>query len=132
LPVILTLSNGKELHFTPITVNDYLTLLKKNLYRNKTAGLAVQVRNIGFDEAYDTIYKCIDLDDMRNLDEIDKILYHSLRPINVICQNSITHEDKSFSICGNKINVSIDGGGVVILPFRPDTIPERGGIRFGT
>lgn len=130
LPIVINLGE-KELHFTPLTINDYITLLSKKLENDIIAGLAIQIRNIKFDEAYKIIDNCNNIEDMNLLNEVDSMLFHGIKPISIICDNVVKNDDNSMTMCGNKVNLSLDGGEVLLLPFRTDSTSERNRIHFG-
>lgn len=119
MPITATLSNNRELVFSPLTVKDYLTLLNKNLADDRIAVLAIQVANIQYDEAFEIIDKAVG-DDSDILEEVDSLLYHTLKPMNIKCES-----------CGQIIKVNLDGGQTIVYPFRERFFSPRDALRFG-
>lgn len=119
LPITATLSNNQELVFSPLTVGNFLELLEKGLEKDLCAGLAIQVVNVAYEDAFSIVDKSFG-DDSLILEEVDKILYHGLKSIHTKCVN-----------CNTMIDANLDGGQIIIYPFRVNSFSPRNAIRFG-
>ena len=119
LPVVLSLE--QELHFRPITIGQYLSLVDKELETDERALLAIQCVNLKFEEAYSIINEALGKE-IVYLKEIDKLLYHSVLPISV-----------NFTLNGKEVhkNIEIDDPHVLVFPFSRSEELERTPIRFG-
>lgn len=125
LPVIVTLSSGQELHFSPTTLEDYFKI--ETDLDDYVKIMSNQVRNIKTEEAYNIISKLTDPDDFNSMNEIDRLLYHGVKPLICKCKNKLEHGN----ICSKETQVSVDGEDTLIFPFREDKDPKRNSIRFG-
>jgi hypothetical protein len=122
LPIIIPI-NDEKYHFTPMTIADAKALLEKDLYDDEIARLAIQCRNKTFEEAYE-VFKSrnVSFEDGSPLDELEDIFYHRLLPINRVCGNPNCKQD---------IKIQLDGGGIIIMPFRESGYNVRDRIIFG-
>jgi hypothetical protein len=73
---------------------------------------------------------------LQALEEIDKLLYHGVKPIQLTCKNNIEVDDVNTGEhklipCGNKFTVEADTPEVFVKPFREDGEPIRNRISFG-
>jgi hypothetical protein len=119
LPVIAPLAE-KELNFKFLTVRDHIELIKDNLNEDAVSFLAKSVSNMNFDEAYNTLYN-ITGDDVDTLQEVNKFLYHGVKPISCTCTE-----------CEYTYEVSITSPETLIAPFRSVEGSNRSKIRFGS
>lgn len=128
LPVSVEFSWGEE-NFTPLTLKDYYRLLDNNLEHSEIAKFSMEASHYGegWEERYKKFDDLEDLEDMRLLQEVEKLLYHELKPIEFEC--NIKVEGK---VCGNKIHSELDGGQALILPFRERKVDVKGRIRLGS
>ena len=118
LPIVAPINNS-ELHFSPLTVDEYLELLRTNSQNDSISVLAMQVDNHSFSESYQLISNALS-DDFLILDEVDRLLFHDLEPLSVTCK-----------ACTQKYKVDLEADTDLIRPFRTDTSPTGAGIRFG-
>ena len=125
LPIILTLSSGQELHFSPITLHDYFEI--ENNLDDFIFIMASQVRNIDKKKAYDIISNIKDPNDMTNINTIDNMLYHGIKSLKCKCKNKLENN----TLCNTVTNVGVDEEGTLILPFREEKESKRNSIRFG-
>jgi len=133
LPIRVKL-NGKECKFSPLTVKAFLDLesgryskFVKNSKANATAVEALQIENLEFKDAYDLLFNLTSHDDIADLEDVDKLLKHDLKPLIAICSNTL--EDGS--VCSFKNELRIEGRDALIMPFRGTQGLNRDRIRFG-
>lgn len=120
LPLIINLF-GIDYEFTPLTIKDAKKLLELKLFDDSIARSAIQVRNYEFEEVYQKFKsKDLSFEDGSVLEEVENIFFHRIKPIQKKC-----------SSCKQEINIQLDGGGVIITPFRPAGYNVRNRIRFG-
>jgi hypothetical protein len=122
LPISITLANNVDLQFLPLTLGQFLQLEQVGLERDSVALLAMQCTNLSFEEARRTIYWASTQDPMdgKVLGRVEDILYHGTKPFRVRC-----------ATCSEVNLLQLDGGGVIIQPFRPDSETIESRIRFG-
>lgn len=90
LPIIVSLSNGVELHFKPITVKKYLELVDIYGAGDKIDPIAYLTKcccNLEFKNAYDIINSVSEVDDVEILDRVDEMIYHNIKSVSVKCKN---------------------------------------------
>lgn len=103
LPICITLNNGTELEFYPLTIGRYLEIAKTDLFyrympdgtimldeygnpvRNTVAFLAAMVINMDFGNAYECIANLTDLEDIDLINLIDVELAHGVLPLEFKC-----------------------------------------------
>lgn len=133
LPIVADFSFG-TFKFGPLNVEKYFMILDKGLENNEVALYAAQVEAPleKFDMIYKAFYKA-ETDDAIILTEVDKHLYHSLMPVKKKCKNQMNKpkDGGQPKLCGNAIDIELDGGQALIMPFRKreESIGNR--IRFG-
>jgi len=123
LPVSVDLKLGDEgyttYEFMPLTILDYLRLERMNLHKDSVAKLAMQCVNFPFEEVRPKLYRAYG-EESQILTQLEDILHHGVKPINVKCPS-----------CGSINLLQLDGGNVVIRPFRTDEEVASDRIRFG-
>lgn len=124
LPIVVDMAMG-EVHFSPMTVRQYLKMLKGK-EQDEVALYAVQAINLNYKEAYQAFFQASP-EDAQTLLEVDKLLFHSIKPLTKKCGNLIAADN----ICGNPIKIELDGGQALLLPFRRDQGATKTKIRFG-
>ncbi len=125
LPIVVDMAIG-EVHFSPMTVKNYLGMVKRGKEQDEVSLYAVQATNLKYDEAYKAFYNASP-EDAQTLLEVDKYLFHSIKPLIKKCGNLISPDE----ICGNPIKIELDGGQALLLPFRRDQGTAKAKIRFG-
>jgi hypothetical protein len=121
LPIIVNI-NKEELHFSPLTINDYIELCIDNKANNPLYLFAKTVRNIPLDK----VLKIIDTafgEDEEVLDYIDTLMYHGPKPIEIQCPNK-----KCNHLCTLDL---LDREGTLIRPFRGSEFSPKDRVRFG-
>ena len=116
LPVKLTFKDGQVFNFGPLTVGDVLKLLEKNKLKDATCLMAAQVRNIEFDAAHAYLHSVSNNDDLSNLGEVERLLAHNIKPIQVQC----TEKDKNDREVTNTVTIRLEGRQALLLPFREE------------
>jgi len=127
LPIVGEFSFG-ELEFVPLTLNNYYKMVDKGLEHDESAKIAYECNNKDFEEVFQLINNMSDHEDMILLDEIDKMIYHGLKPVKFRCKTKIG-DDK---VCDNSITVELDGGEALLLPFREREGNVKRRIRLGS
>lgn len=128
LPAVVTIS-GLEMEFSFVTVGEFLNHFKgKRVPTEETT--ALMVKNLDFETAVATIRDTRDLDEIADIEEIDKLLSHDILPIQAIC----THEKEIEGIkvkCGYVNAVKLEGREALLRPFRTGKAAPRRSIQFG-
>jgi len=84
--------------------------------------LASMALNLGTtDEAFEFLKSITSLEEMESLNEIDSLLYHDVKPLEIKCDKCNT---------SNKYEVGLEVS--TLRPFRESTIPPRSRITFGS
>lgn len=120
LPIEVTLSNNKILRFSPITVRNYKELLKADTLKDPNRILACQCLNYPMNEAYNIIFNSSLAQDGELLDEVDRLLFHDIKPVEYKC-----------SQCEAKNSINLGGDNSLLLPFHSDKDLIRNRIKFG-
>ncbi|TMP46316.1 hypothetical protein CWB96_00345 [Pseudoalteromonas citrea] len=120
LPIITDLCGIQDIKFMPLTVSEYLELTKLNADDDPIA-IAAKQSSLDYHLAYNTFKNALG-DDASTLDDIDKLLYHDLKPITVTCSNSQ---------CGAQFPAALDDEASLISPFRKSQSTDGARIRFG-
>lgn len=118
LPVILPLDE-KDYNFMPCNVGQYFKLEEEGLFQDTVAVLAMMCCNHSYEDAYKVFYH-VHQDDVDRLDEVDSYLYHGVKPLEGLC-----------SKCNKTTQVRLEGGRVLIRPFRRRNESIESRIRFG-
>jgi hypothetical protein len=126
LPIEGTFTFGK-LKFSPITLRQYYILLEKGKPTDPVALYAVQSIGTEFDATYKTLFN-VSTEDTRLLLEIDRYLNHGLKPLIKACPQKL---DDAGTKCGARVEIELDGGQALLLPFRTDEQSTANRIRFG-
>ena len=92
LPIKVNFNSGQILHFMPLTVRRYFELEKEQNRENSIAYIAKCCTNLPYKEAYDILDKLIDSMDISRMEKVDELLYHSVKPVKVICNSKIRNE----------------------------------------
>jgi hypothetical protein len=124
LPLIATVGPSgaeKELHFMPLTVGQYIRLFRIGEHGSLMACLSMMCRNYSDEEAREVLFNISGSDDIFIMKKIDDILDHGMKPVQSVCQ-----------FCGRMNNVSVDGGDVLISPFREPGVSDKHKIRYGS
>lgn len=120
LPVSVTLSDGGELDFMPLTVGRYLE--NKGRDRdNERSRIAMQCVNLDREKAQRMVDDATGRD-LLLFTEVDKLLFHGVLPV------TLKFKDK-----GNErsASVEIDDPRSLVWPFRGDEDSVKNSIRFG-
>lgn len=110
---------GKRVEFMPLTVGDFLSI-PDDERKDPIALLAKECKSMEFLEAKKFISEA-DLELGEVLTEIDKMMFHGIEPITVTCDR-----------CGESYKRDLQGGDVVLKPFRDSSESPRYAIRFGS
>jgi len=120
LPVIYTDDAGNDFHFMPLSVTEWVKLVRAGKLEDKKEVFASLVVNMSRDKALKLLNPIIGAQNIEDLTQIDKILYFGVETIQFKC-----------SKCGKKVNVDLTGVDTIIQPFRTDKLPTGSRIRFG-
>lgn len=126
LPARVTFGD-KELEFSPMTVGQYLEIsggkYNETLKTGKMDSIAIQaswIKNLDFKAAYEFVYKLSKPEDFEVITEIDKLLFHKIKPQTFKCPD-----------CGTETSVMLEGRQALIAPFRTGEKPKNSRIQFG-
>lgn len=118
LPIIVGLCGREEVRFTPLTVSQYQELSRLGIDEDPVAVAAMQ-SSLDFEDAKPLFHGAIG-SDAALLDEIDRLLYHDLKPAVVKCDH-----------CSHQFNAALDDEASLISPFRKSSSTTGARIRFG-
>lgn len=124
LPINADLEMG-QVSFVPFNLDKFYKLATLGKESDDLAIFAMQVSNLDFETAYKKIYNASPADS-QVLHEVDKALFHEMKPLTFNCSNKVNEET-----CGNKIEVELDGGDALLLPFRKQAESPRNKLSFG-
>lgn len=118
-PIRATFSDV-EFHFEGLTVKDYVdNKLEKEVSGDTISYLAAMCTNISYETAK-TILSNATIEEGFVLEELDTLLYHGLKEVVTECEK-----------CNTMNKVQVEGGDVVIGPFRGPGESVRSRIQFG-
>lgn len=138
LPAYVTI-NGKDLTFTPLTVNDFFNLFREGKENDPVGILAMQCRSHRFKEAYDIIYGA-NTEDSQLLEELNKIFHHGLATLKIPCKNrdAVVSEfvdgievEKNVP-CDYVNHIDLGSPDLLVQPFRGPGGAPKNSIRFGS
>ena len=123
----LEVESGDKLVFTPLTYSDIQRLNsgkllnnKKDLMHDSVANFAIMCRNHTFNNAYNIINKLSHHEDIENMNEIDHMLSHGLKPLKHKCD-----------ACEFENTIVLEGRDSFITPFRSGGEANRHKLRVG-
>lgn len=119
LPIIIDDARNGELHFQPLTIGEYLELVRLNKDENQISTAAISIKNKALPLA-EIIISEASGELLELLKEVDKLLYFGVKEVDQICPS-----------CDTENHVKVGGDGVLIEPFRDEQAPVRNKIRFG-
>lgn len=117
-PVVLELPD-KKLEFYPLTVGDFLSL-KEEEKKDPICLLAKECKSLPYEEAKDFISNA-DLELGEAFSEIDRLLFHGAKPMEWTCPE-----------CGTVVKKDLQGGDLLLKPFRGVSSAPKYTIRFGS
>jgi hypothetical protein len=126
LPVRVTLSNNEEYSFMPLTVANFLKLVKMGKGKDSCASLATMCTSHDFQEAYNFFKNTKNFDDGEILEHIDEILDHGIMPLEVTYQDEVNGE-----IINRKAKIRLERRQALLTPFREKGESIRGRVQFG-
>lgn len=135
LPIEVDL-NGDVFQFMYPTVQNMLDVKngrKDKKKRKDSPALEITastVINMDMETAYNKLNAITDSDEMEVLAEIDKLLFHDIKPVKAICKSKVENEQGELAVCGHENYVSIEGKELLVRPFRDGEAPARNKIRF--
>lgn len=126
LPIAVTLSNNEEYKFMPLTVKNFLRLKKLKKDKDSVAMYAAMCTNHKFEDAYKFFNETLDREDGEILEEIDELLDHGVKPLEVKYTSVVDGEEVE-----RTTKIRIEGRQALLLPFRGEGKSVRDKIRFG-
>lgn len=120
LPVIVKLSEGTLLKFNPITVGEYVELVDEDKGADEVRAIWRSLVNKDV-VPYEKIYN-MSLQDGQIMDEVNDILYHGLKEVDIKCTKEA---------CKTLNRVSVDGKETLLRPYFPANKIKEDRIRFG-
>jgi len=137
LPIVIDFISIGKLEFMPLTIGDFVSLIKSDKYyqkddnkyildtegkklRDSVALMAAQCSSLPFDTAYQTITNLKDDDDIKLLEQVDGLLEHGIEPLKVTCKQKIGEVPKEITDYMEK-RKSLNGVGSELGPMPIDT-----------
>jgi len=99
LPAKLTSKKGNEYKFSPMTVGNYLELVRKDLQEDQDAYMASQMVDVDFKTALNIIKNELNGLDVNLLETIDVMFYHGVDDLQLKCKNKIDNNGVE-EVCG--------------------------------
>lgn len=145
LPIKVTFNSIPEQDFRPLTIGNFIEVLKNDRFYfkgrdgNNVVGkdgeyikdavsiVSAQCSSLEFKEAYALFSGLTDLEDISLVEKVDTLLYHGLEPLTVTCKN----KPENGVTCNEKKDVDLLGVESLILPFREHEVPVKSRIDFG-
>lgn len=130
LPIKLKLSLGEH-KFMPITIGDYFKLLEQDAKSDTLALLAIQCRTLDFPASIETFKNLIDPLDIYGVRQVDRLLFHGLKPITIDCRHNLMVEEEQVP-CRQRYRVQLENAAeAFIFPFRREESDSTVEITFG-
>lgn len=129
--------------FMPLTIGNYLRLVNPE---DASSRLAICCTSHQFMDAYKMISEEGDIENLSLFTEIEDHLYHGLKPFKFTCRERIGEEDKEAKkasvekrelykdprpFCNKEYESELDGGELLIIPFRESEGTGGNRICFG-
>lgn len=118
-PVIAELSTGTY-QFKPLTISAFFNAIDAGKGNDEVGLIAACCVSHSFENSYKVVDGALG-EDAEIINEVDSLLYHGLKPVPSKCRK-----------CGNIIQIELDGGQALVLPFRETRTTARNRIRFGS
>lgn len=120
LPIIFDSLKG-ELHFAPITVGEYIELVKEGKAEDEFELMIRQCKNLkSVNETREVLYD-LPTSDGLILEQVDVHLYHEIKPFEFKCKK-----------CNHNNIVAVEGGQTFVYPFREKrSANAKSRIHFG-
>ncbi|MDK1290208.1 hypothetical protein [Pseudoalteromonas umbrosa] len=118
LPIIVDICGRQDVKFMPLTLGQYKTLSRLGLEEDEVA-IAAMTSSIEFKEAQTLFHGALG-EDAALLGEIDKLLFHDLKPAQATCK-----------ACDTPFLAALDDEASIITPFRKSDSAAGSRIRFG-
>ena len=135
LPMKVVMSDEKELHFAPMTAQQYIDLysgkFNETFPKNKpdeVAPVATLIKNLkGYANAYNYLVNMTNPEDGELINEIDKMLMHEIKPLTLKCPNTLENE----SVCNADLSLKLEGREALLKPFRTRETSIKSRIFYG-
>jgi hypothetical protein len=99
LPAVITSRNGNKYSFSPMTVYNYLDLIKSGKTTDQDWYMAKQMIDVEPEEAYKIIREELNGIDIKILETLDVMFYHGVENLKLKCTNKVDG-DSSEEVCG--------------------------------
>jgi hypothetical protein len=130
LPMEVDFSFG-TVKFSPLTLRQFLDLYEAGKSEDDTALFAAQALEGDFEDLYKKFFNAGPSDSAMLMD-VDQYLYHGLKPLTRPCPTLVDDpQGGGQKRCGNRVEIELDGGQALLMPFRPDRGTQQNRIRFG-
>tara|TARA_B100000700_G_scaffold311500_2_gene393613 strand:+ start:71697 stop:72377 length:681 start_codon:yes stop_codon:yes gene_type:complete len=118
LPVVVDICGHQDVKFMPLTVGQYKELARLGIAEDEVA-IAAMTSSLDFKAARELFYDALG-DDAALLGEIDKLLFHDLKPAKATCK-----------ACETQFLAALDDEASLITPFRKSESATGSRVRFG-
>jgi hypothetical protein len=119
-PIVIE-TDDFTLEMYPMTVSDAFILMNKNLYTDEIARIAVTIKNMKFDDAYNLLNSDkIDSEIGEEIEKADEKFYHRIKPIKRVCEE-----------CKQDLMIVLDSGGTFMRPLCESKDNGRVRVRYG-
>lgn len=118
LPVVADICGQQDVKFMPLTLGQYKELSRLGLEEDEVA-IAAMTSSLDFKAARDLFHGALG-DDAALLGDIDKFLFHDLKPAQATCK-----------ACDTPFLAALDDEASLITPFRKSEPTSGSRVRFG-
>jgi hypothetical protein len=154
LPVVVDFYTIGKLSFMPITVGNFINLIRENkLYvtdangelildvegkkiKDSIAIMASQCIDLDYEKAYSVFSELTSIEDQKLLEDVDTIIDHGIKALTFNCETIEENEPKehpsTLKTCNNEISVGLTGGESIIIPFREHREIVKTRISYGS
>lgn len=134
LPLKVIMEDGKELHFSPMTAQQYIDLYSGKFNEcfpkkkpDGVAPVATMIKNMKYAEAYKYLTKITNAEDKNLVSEIDKMLMHEIKPLTFKCTNTLENE----AVCNAELSLKLEGKEALLKPFHGREASVKSRIFYG-
>ena len=134
LPLKVVMKDGKELHFSPMTAQQYIDLysgrFNETFPKKKPDGVApvaTLIDNMPYASAYKYLTKITDAEDRELINDIDKMLMHEIKPLTFKCSNTLENE----AVCNAELSLKLEGKEALLKPFHGRATSTKSRIFYG-
>jgi hypothetical protein len=120
LPMKVIMKDDVELHFSPMTAQQYIDLYSGKFNEcfpkkkpDGVAPVATLIKNMPYAKAYKYLTAITNAEDKNLVNEIDNMLMHQIKPLTFKCANTLENE----AVCNADLFLKLEGKEALLKPF---------------